>query len=193
MKGKTLDYAEYLVDTLEVFHAMNALSPDISLSLQLMEEIVSQGGTLYFCGNGGSAADAQHWAAEFVGRFRVEGKPLPAIALTCNTSILTSIANDFSYDSVFSRQVEATGRKGDLLIAITTSGNSKSIIGAAKSAQDIGMKVIGFTGKSGGELKNHSDVCLKIPSEVTEIIQHIHVTLGHYFAGELERQFRVIQ
>jgi D-sedoheptulose 7-phosphate isomerase len=191
MKGKALNYSEYLLETLEAFHAMNDLNLDIALALQLMEETVSQGGTLYFCGNGGSAADAQHWAAEFVGRFRVEGKPLPAIALTCNTSILTAIANDFSYDSIFSRQVEATGRSGDLLVAITTSRNSKSIIEAAKTAQNIGMKVIGFTGMSGGELKNQSDVCLKIPSEVTEIVQHIHVTLGHYFAGELERQFRV--
>lgn len=191
MKGKVLNYSEYLLDTLDVFQAMDDLNLDISLALQLMEETISQGGTLYFCGNGGSAADAQHWAAEFVGRFRVEGKPLPAIALTCNTSIITAIANDFSFDSVFSRQVEATGRHGDLLIAITTSGNSKSIVEAAKAAQSIGMKVIGFTGKSGGELKNQSDLCLKIPSEVTEIIQHIHVTLGHYLAGELERQFRV--
>ncbi len=186
-----MDYSDYLKGTLEAFQAMGDLNPDIELALKLMEESVSQGATLYFCGNGGSAADAQHWAAEFVGRFRVEGKPLPAIALTCNTSIITAIANDFSYDSVFARQVEATGRPGDLLIAITTSGNSKSILEATRAAQRIGMKVIGFTGKSGGELKKYSEVCLKVPSDVTEIIQHIHVTLGHYFAGELEHKFRV--
>jgi D-sedoheptulose 7-phosphate isomerase len=191
VKGVRMEYNEYLQSTLRAFQAMNSLDRDISLALELMEKSVSQGGTLYFCGNGGSAADSQHWAAEFVGRFRVNGKPLPAIALTCNTSILTAIANDFSYDSVFSRQVEATGRPGDLLIAITTSGNSKSILEAAKIAQSIGMKVIGFTGESGGELKNQSEVCLKVPSEVTEIIQHIHITLGHYFAGELERKFRI--
>ena len=169
---------------------MEKLESDISDAMQIMEKSISCGSTLYFCGNGGSAADAQHWAAEFVGRFRLEGKPMSAISLTSNTSVLTAIANDYSYESVFSRQIRATGKSGDVLIAITTSGNSASIVEAAKAARNIGMKVIGFTGYSGGKLKEFADVCLKTPSEVTEIIQHIHVTLGHYFAGELERKFR---
>jgi D-sedoheptulose 7-phosphate isomerase len=185
-----MKYSEYLVGTMEAFALVETLELDISFAMELMEKSISSGGTLYFCGNGGSAADAQHWAAEFVGRFRLEGKPMSAISLTSNTSILTAIANDYSYEAVFSRQVRATGKSGDVLIAITTSGNSASIVEAAKAAQDIGMKVIGFTGNSGGKLKDFTDVCLKTPSEVTEVIQHIHVTLGHYFAGELERKFR---
>lgn len=185
-----MKYSEYLVGTMEAFALVGTLEADISEALELMSKSISYGGTLYFCGNGGSAADAQHWAAEFVGRFRIEGKPMSAISLTSNTSILTAIANDYSYEAVFSRQVRATGKSGDVLIAITTSGNSASIVEAAKAARDIGMKVIGFTGNSGGKLKDFADVCLKTPSEVTEVIQHIHVTLGHYFAGELERKFR---
>lgn len=185
-----MKYSEYLASTLETFASMETLEQDICSTLEMMEKSISCGGTLYFCGNGGSAADAQHWAAEFVGRFRLEGKPMSAISLTSNTSILTAIANDYSYESVFSRQIKATGRTGDVLIAITTSGNSVSIIEAAKAARDIGMKVIGFTGSSGGKLRNYVDICLRIPSEVTEVIQHIHVTLGHYFAGELESKFR---
>jgi D-sedoheptulose 7-phosphate isomerase len=159
-------------------------------ALEAMTISLKNHGVLYFCGNGGSAADAQHWAAEFVGKFRISGQPIAAISLTTNTSILTAIANDFSYDFVFSRQIEATGQQGDILCVISTSGNSKSILKAAESAKRMGIHVIAFTGESPNALDQIADICIKVPSNETEVIQHVHITIGHYLAGQLEEIFR---
>ncbi len=126
---------------------------------------LQDGGKILFCGNGGSAADAQHLAAELSGRFYFDRDPLPAEALHVNTSFLTAVANDYSYDEVFSRMVKAQGKKGDVLIGLSTSGNSRNIIKAFETAKDIGMICIGFTGESGGKMKEYSDYLINVPSK----------------------------
>ena len=134
---------------------------------------------LLICGNGGSAADAQHIAAEFVNRFMIERPPLPAVALSTDTSIITSIGNDYSFDQIFSKQVKAIGREGDVLLAISTSGESKNVITAIKVARDMGIKTIGLTGKGGGKMAKMVDILLNVDSDVTPRIQEVHITAGH--------------
>ncbi|MFM8792677.1 MAG: SIS domain-containing protein [Solirubrobacterales bacterium] len=146
------------------------------------------GGTLYLCGNGGSAADAQHVAAEFVGRFLRERRPLPAIALSCNTSILTAIGNDYEFAEVFARQVRAhvTGR--DCVIGISTSGRSPNVLRALEAARAVGASTIGFTGASGRDLAALCDVCLLAPSTATPRIQEAHLLAWHLVCDEVERR-----
>lgn len=138
-----------------------------------------QGGKLLFCGNGGSAADAQHLAAEFVNRFMLERPPLPAIALTTDSSILTSISNDYDYTQVFSKQVRALGRRGDLLFCISTSGNSPNLIQALIQARAMNMLTVGFSGRGGGKMGAHCDHLLVVDHESTPVIQEIQITAGH--------------
>lgn len=135
------------------------------------------GRKVLLCGNGGSAADAQHIAAEFVGRFKRERKGLPAIALTTDTSILTALANDYAYEKVFSRQIEALGRKGDILIAISTSGRSQNVMEAVRHARAQGLVTVGLTGGTGGDLKNKVDLCFLAASDKTSHIQEVHITV----------------
>ncbi len=137
------------------------------------------GKKLLLCGNGGSAADAQHIAAEFIGRFKRERQSLPAIALTTDTSILTALANDYEYADVFSRQIEGLGAQGDVLIAISTSGNSKNVLKAVAQAKKQGVLTIGFTGAAGGALQNAADVCFAAQAAKTPNIQEIHITALH--------------
>ena len=144
------------------------------------------GRKILFCGNGGSAADAQHIAAEFTGRFKKERRSLPAIAITTDTSALTAIANDYDYDRVFSRQVEGLGQAGDVLIAISTSGNSKSILEAVKQAKQQQMVTLGFTGKDGGILKGIVDICYQAQSSKTSHIQEMHITALHALSEVVE-------
>ena len=144
------------------------------------------GGRLYFCGNGGSAADAQHLAAEFTGRFYKDRHPLPAEALHVNTSFLTAVANDYSYDEVYERLIKAQGRAGDFLFGISTSGNSKNVVLAQKEAQKIGMKVIAFTGEKGGEMRNCCDFLFNVPSNDTPRIQESHILIGHIICQLVE-------
>ena len=139
-------------------------------------------------GNGGSAADAQHIAAELVGRFKLERVGLPAIALTTNTSTLTALANDYGYDSVFSRQVEALANARDVLIAITTSGASPNILKAVETAHSKGVIVIALTGKNGGKLKSMADVTIVVPSDNTPRIQEAHITIGHIICHLVEKE-----
>ncbi len=139
-----------------------------------------------FCGNGGSAADAQHLAAEFSGRFYYDREPLDAEALHVNSSYLTAVANDYAYDEVYSRLVKAKGTKGDILVAMSTSGNSGNIIKAMKTAKAAGMKTIGFTGETGGEMKSISDILINIPSTDTPRIQESHITVGHIICELVE-------
>lgn len=143
---------------------------------------------LYLIGNGGSAADAQHIAGELIGRFKMNRRPLPALALTTDTSIITALANDFGYDTCFARQVEALAVSGDVLLAFSTSGNSKGILNAVQIAKNLGAVTIGFTGKDGGLLKNAVDICLKIPSNNTPRIQECHITVGHIVCSIVERE-----
>lgn len=157
--------------------------------LACIEEIraaMQRGGKLLLCGNGGSAADAQHLAAEFVGRFKRDRAALPAIALTTDTSILTCVANDFGYDALFARQIEAVGNAGDVLIALSTSGNSKNVLAAAGQAKKNSMKVIGLTGCGGGGLAELCDILLCVSSADTARIQEAHIFLGHLICQAFE-------
>ena len=150
---------------------------------------VRTGKKILLCGNGGSAADAQHLAAELVGRFGADRRALPAIALTADTATLTSIANDYGYEQVFARQVEALGSPGDVLVAITTSGASKNVIAACAAARDRGMKVIGLTGLRGASFALSCDACVVVPSSSTPRIQECHITIGHLLCEVVDRSF----
>jgi D-sedoheptulose 7-phosphate isomerase len=146
-----------------------------------------RGGKLLICGNGGSAADAQHFAAEFMNRFKLDRQPWPAIALSTDSSVLTSIANDAAYDEVFARQVEALGRPGDVLLALSTSGGSANILAALKAARRRGLVTIGFTGRAGAErMVADCDVLLAVPSSDTARIQECHEFVYHVLAGMVE-------
>ncbi|MGM9991857.1 MAG: SIS domain-containing protein [Candidatus Bruticola sp.] len=158
---------------------------NISLAGQMMADCLSQGHTIFLAGNGGSAADAQHIAAELVGRFEHDNC-LPAVALTTDTSCLTALANDFGYETVFARQVKALMRSGDILIAISTSGNSTSINLAAESAHQKGGQVIGLTGREGGKLKDLCDVSIVVSSQRTCRIQESHIAIGHILCEIIE-------
>jgi D-sedoheptulose 7-phosphate isomerase len=139
-----------------------------------------------FCGNGGSAADAQHLAAEFSGRFYTDRDALPAEALHCNTSYLTAVANDYSYEAIYSRLIKGIGKEGDVIVGLSTSGDSKNIVSAFEIAQEKKMITIAFTGSTGGKLKKHADHLLNIPSDDTPRIQEAHITLGHIICQLVE-------
>ena len=147
------------------------------------------GHKILFCGNGGSAADSQHIAAEFIARFKRERKSLPAIALTTDTSILTAIANDYDFQQIFSRQIEGLGQKGDLLIALSTSGKSKNVLQAVRQAKSQGLYTIGLTGGTGGELQNQVDLCFTAQSSETSHIQEVHITALHAVSEVVEEVF----
>lgn len=144
------------------------------------------GGKLMVCGNGGSAADAQHWAGELVSRFHYDRPGLPAIALTTDSSILTAIGNDYGYERLFARQVEALGKAGDVLFAISTSGRSPNILAALKAARERQIVTVGFTGASGGAMRELCDLCLRVPSDSTPRIQEGHEVLGHAICAMVE-------
>ncbi len=150
-------------------------------------EALQQGGKILLCGNGGSASDAQHIAAELSGRFQYDRPPLYAEALHVNSSYLTAVANDYSYDKVYSRMIEAAGKKGDVLIAISTSGNSANVVEAVKQAQKQEMMCIGLTGADGGKLKSLCDLSLRVPSKNTARIQETHILMGHILCEKIER------
>ncbi len=159
---------------------MHTIAMDVELAGAILSDCLNvNGGAVLLCGNGGSAADAQHIAGELTGRFLRERRAMPALALNTNSTTITAIGNDYGYDFVFSRQVEAHGRPGDVLIAITTSGNSGNVVHAAKAAKAGGMKVIGMTGANGGMLGQYCDVCVKVPSSETPRIQEMHILIGH--------------
>jgi len=147
------------------------------------------GNRIYFCGNGGSAADAQHLAAEFSGRFYKDRIALPAEALHCNTSYLTAVANDYGYENVYARLIEGIGQPGDILLGLSTSGNSVNIISAFKKAKRNGMITVAFTGASGGSMKDEVDFLINVPSTVTPRIQESHITIGHIICELVEEQY----
>lgn len=144
------------------------------------------GGKVMFCGNGGSAADAQHLAAELMGRFLVDRGPLPALALTVDTSALTAIGNDYAYDEVFARQLRGLGRPGDVLVAISTSGNSANVLKAIAAARDMGVATLGLGGGMGGRMASSCDLCLCVPATRTDHIQEMHIAVGHMLCGMVE-------
>ena len=147
---------------------------------------LTKNGRIYFCGNGGSAADAQHLAAEFSGRFYTDRKALPAEALHCNTSYLTAVANDYSYDVVYARLIDGIGNSGDVLVGLSTSGNSANIVRAFETAREKGIITVGFTGLSGGTMKGLSDHLINVPSTDTPRIQESHILIGHIICQLVE-------
>ncbi|WP_297811629.1 D-sedoheptulose 7-phosphate isomerase [uncultured Helicobacter sp.] len=172
---------------LESAQKMESLAQVLQEAAQMAIETLKSGGKILLCGNGGSAADSQHIAAELTGRYKKERRGFSAIALTTDTSALSAIGNDYGYDFVFSRQVEALARKGDLLLGISTSGNSKNVLNALKVAHQLGCKTLGFSGGSGGEMRTLCDVLLLSPSEDTPRIQEMHILMGHILCDLIER------
>jgi D-sedoheptulose 7-phosphate isomerase len=172
---------------LRVSAALGPLVGDVDRVVATIARSMAAGGRLLTCGNGGSAADAQHIAAELTGRFFRDRRPLPALALHGNTSSLTAIGNDYGYDHVFAREVAAHGRPGDVLLALSTSGNSENVLRAIEAARETRMTVIGLTGESGGKMRDVCDVCLRVPSASTPRIQECHILIGHTVCELLER------
>ena len=170
-----------LTEHLETLQRLKAsdLPQKLEKCAACVEKALSGGHKVLFCGNGGSAADSQHLAAEFVGRFQKERKGLPAIALTVDTSILTSVANDYGYEAVFAHQVQALGERGDVLIGISTSGNSKNVLLAIEEAKEKGITCIGMTAEGGGKMADVCDICLTVPVRVTARAQEMHILMGH--------------
>ena len=163
----------------KVVQDMRKIMPEVASAGLRVRTALEKGRKILICGNGGSAADSQHMAAEFVGRFVKERQSLPALALTVDTSLLTAVGNDYGFDCVFSRQVEGLGQEGDVLIAIYTSGNSANVVMAVKTAKEKGIYVIALTGENGGILAKESDLCLAVPSQVTARIQEMHIMIIH--------------
>ncbi len=166
--------------------ADSALLQQIDEAINIITEAFKNGKRVYFCGNGGSAADAQHIAAELSGRFYKDRPALPAEALHVNTSYLTAVANDYSFDKVYARLVEGTMSEGDVLVLFSTSGKSNNIVEAAQSARSKNIKTIALTGRTGGRLKEWSDVLINVPSDVTPRIQEVHITIGHIICEQVE-------
>ena len=169
--------------------AVDALAPAIARGAELMAECLLGDGKILACGNGGSACDAQHFAAEMVGRFERERPELPAISLATDTSILTAIANDYAYDQVFAKQVRALGTAGDVLLAISTSGNSASVVSAIEAARDREMRIVALTGKGGGRvgaMLSPTDVELRVPHERTARIQECHLLMIHCLCDAID-------
>lgn len=164
-------------DVRERFFAGHA--QEIVRLAKVLAACLENGGKILLCGNGGSAADAQHLAAEFVNRFLVDRRPLPAVALTTDTSILTAVGNDFGFDLVFAKQVQALARPGDVLLALSTSGNSPNVLAALDAARKAGTTTIGMTGEGGGAMAGACDYLLAVPSAFTPVVQEVHIAVGH--------------
>lgn len=170
----------------EVFDRLPSIADSINECAALIRDTFNKGNKVLLCGNGGSAADAQHIAAEFVGRYESERIALPAISLTTDTSALTALANDYDFERIFARQVDALAHEGDLLIAISTSGNSKNVISAVMKARENGCRIVGLTGAKGKKLASLCDACVMVPSERTARIQEAHITVAHIWCEMID-------
>ena len=181
--------SQHFLDSIAVKQEAEKVLPDsVAVGVLAMVECLRAGGKVMACGNGGSAADAQHFAAELIGRFERERQELAAIALTTDTSILTAVGTDYSYDEVFSKQVRGRGKKGDILLGISTSGNSKNVLRAIEVAKEKGMKIVGLTGKDGGKMAQLCDVEIRAPhSEYADRAQEIHIKCIHSLIDYIER------
>ncbi len=168
---------------------INGCEDILGKASQLAVDTLKNGNKILLCGNGGSAADAQHIAAELTGRYKSERRGLPGIALTTDTSALTAIGNDYGYDMVFARQLEAIANKGDLLVGISTSGNSANVINALKLAKQMGCKTLGLSGKDGGQMNSLCDINLIVPSDDTPRIQEMHILFGHIICQAIDDAF----
>jgi D-sedoheptulose 7-phosphate isomerase len=167
---------------------LDACLSEIEQAGEICVDTYKNGGKILLCGNGGSAADCQHIAAELVGRFKTERRGLPAIALTTDTSIITAITNDYWYDYLFARQVEALGNEGDLLFGLSTSGNSVNVVRALEFAGSAGMKTIALTGRDGGKIRDLADVAILVPAQDPDRIQESHIMIGHILCDIIERK-----
>ena len=176
----------YFARVAENFSALRQLAPEIEVAAAKLLEAVRRGNKVMFCGNGGSAADSQHLAAELMGRYLKDRRPLPAIALTVDTSALTAIANDYAYTEVFERQLRGIGQAGDVLVGLSTSGNSENVLRAVAAAGDMGIATIGLAGRGGGKLRTACDVCICVPADEANHIQEMHIAIGHYLCGFVE-------
>jgi D-sedoheptulose 7-phosphate isomerase len=188
MNQKIKSIMQASVDLKQAIISDDELINKINQVTAIVTEAFKQGGKVLFCGNGGSAADAQHLAAEFSGRFYSDRDPLPSEALHCNSSYLTAVANDYGYDVVYSRIIKGTGKKGDVLIGLSTSGNSVNIIKAMEVANNLGMITVSLTGKTGGQLKDVSQHLINVPSTDTPRIQESHIMIGHIICELVEHE-----
>ena len=185
-------FQKNLAEQITLLQALDPLDSLVKKAASLSAQSLQSGGKLMFCGNGGSAADCQHLAAELTGRFIKDRRPLAALALSADTSAITCISNDYSFDEVFARQVQGLGQSGDVLLAISTSGNSRNVIRAVEEARAAGMSVIGLLGREGGALKELCDVAIVVPSQVTARIQESHILIGHTLCGMIEQQLGMV-
>ncbi len=180
------DIIKASIDVKQQLLADAHLVNQIAIVTDVITKAFQNGNSVYFAGNGGSAADAQHLAAEFSGRFYKDRKALPSDALHCNTSYITAVANDYSYDVIYARLLEGLAKKGDVLVGISTSGNSANIVKAFEMAKTIGVTTIGFTGQKGGKMKDLGDYLINIPSNTTPRIQESHILVGHIICELVE-------
>lgn len=185
--------SQALAEHQAVFAALDALAPQIAAIGERLAQALAAGGKILLCGNGGSASDSQHIAAELSGRFVHDRVPLAGLALTTDTSALTAIGNDYGFDHVFERQVRALGRPGDVLIGISTSGSSANVRLAVQAARAIGMTTVGLLGRDGGALRSDCDLALVVPSATTARIQEAHIFIGHLWCGLIEQQLQIGQ
>ena len=183
-----MNYTDYFSDAAKALNECLRLSDVISKTEVLIWGCLESGGKVIWCGNGGSASDSQHLAAELVGRFAKNRRALASIALTTDTSILTSLANDFGFETIFSRQVEALGKSGDVLIGISTSGNSLNVVNAIVAAKKIGIHTVAFTGTNPSPLSKVADITIAAPTNVTSHIQECHIAIGQALCGALEER-----
>lgn len=180
--------SNYILESANVLRGMIALKVEIELSVQFCKRAISNGRKIMFCGNGGSAADAQHLAAELMGRFMVDREPLPALALTVDTSALTAIGNDYGFEEIFARQLRGIGAAGDVVVGMSTSGESQNVVRAFSVARQMGITTIGMTGASGGAVAALSDILLPVQDSRTSHIQEAHIVIGHLMCAMIERE-----
>jgi D-sedoheptulose 7-phosphate isomerase len=185
-------FLENLAEHNDVLAKLQSLNVDVQFAGRLAAQTLRRGGKMLFCGNGGSAADSQHLAAELTGRFIKDRRPLAAIALSTDSSAMTCIGNDYSFEEVFARQVAGLGRSEDLLIAISTSGNSRNVIRAVEEAHKIGMQTVGILGRDGGNLRNLCNYSIVVPSQTTARIQECHILIGHTLCGMVEQELGIV-
>jgi D-sedoheptulose 7-phosphate isomerase len=178
-----------LFEVVDNFSKLTQQAEAIAIVASQMVTCIRAGGKVLFCGNGGSAADAQHLAAELLGRFLKDRAPLPAIALNTNNSVITSISNDYGFAEIFSRQIYGIASNKDMLVALSTSGNSENVINALGAAREVGMVTVGLSGESGGRIREACDLCICVPSSSTPRIQEMHIAVGHLLCELVEQAF----
>lgn len=179
-------FHEYIDQTISLIKKIESLQPEIERVADVCEQALQNGNKVVFCGNGGSAADAQHLAAELMGRFLMDRQPLSSLSLTVDTSALTAIANDYGFETVFARQLRGIGRSGDVLVGMSTSGNSKNVVKAFECARELGISTVAMTGRGGGQMAALADILIAVPHNRTCHIQEAHITIGHMICAMVE-------